>query len=103
MPACEPVNDTASTPRRWIAIAVSAIEMRSPAVSSMSISRAGGSGLTAEARVINSSVVFPIADTTTTTSWPPALVAQILSATAEILSGEATELPPYFWTMSMGP
>ncbi len=41
-PACEPVNDRASAPSEWIAIATSALEMRSPEVSSMSISRAGG-------------------------------------------------------------
>ena len=43
-PACEPVNDRAVKPRSEMAIATSAIEMRSPAVSSMSSSRAGGSG-----------------------------------------------------------
>ena len=41
-PACEPVNERASWPRSWIAIASTAMEMRSPAVSSMSSSRAGG-------------------------------------------------------------
>ena len=40
-PACDPVNDRASMPRLAIAIASSAIEIRSPAVSSMSSSRAG--------------------------------------------------------------
>ena len=45
-PAWMPVNDRASTPRLAIAIASSAIEMRSPAVSSMSSSRAGGIGET---------------------------------------------------------
>ena len=43
-PACEPVNDRASKPWLAIAIASSAIEIRSPAVSSMSSSRGGGSG-----------------------------------------------------------
>ena len=41
-PACEPVNDRASWPRFEIAIASTAIEIRSPAVSSMSSSAAGG-------------------------------------------------------------
>ena len=45
-PACWPVNDFASTPRLWMAIASSDIEIRSPAVSRMSISRCGGSGVT---------------------------------------------------------
>ena len=63
-PACEPVYERASYPRLWIAIASSAIEIRSPAVSSMSSSRPGGSGLTWLARSSSSSVVSPIAETT---------------------------------------
>ena len=70
-PACDPVNDRASMPRVAIAIASSAIEIRSPEVSSMSSSRPGGAGLTRLARSISSSVVSPIAETTTTT-WLPA-------------------------------
>ncbi len=46
MPACEPVNERACAPRDSMAIATRALEMRSPAVSSMSISRAGGAGET---------------------------------------------------------
>ena len=72
-PACEPVNDRALWPRCAIAIASSAIEIRSPAVSSMSSSRGGGSGVTCSARSSSSSVVSPIAETTTTTSWPALL------------------------------
>ena len=53
-----------------MAIASSAIEMRSPAVRSMSSSRPGGIGDTCSARSISSSVVSPMADTTTQTSWP---------------------------------
>src|SRR5664280_2790494 len=48
-PAWLPVNDRASSPRLAIAMASSAMEMRSPAVSSMSSSRPGGSGLTCSA------------------------------------------------------
>ena len=54
--------------RLAIAIATRAIEMRSPAVRSMSISRGGGMGLTCSARSSSSSVVSPIAETTTQTS-----------------------------------
>ena len=72
-PACEPVNDCALWPSWAIAIASSAIEIRSPAVSSMSSSRGGGSGVTCSARSRSSSVVSPIAETTTTTSWPALL------------------------------
>ena len=70
MPACDPVNDTAGSPRSMIAMHSSAIEMRSPDVSSMSISRAAGCCDTSWARRSRSSVVLPIADTTTTTSSP---------------------------------
>ena len=45
-PAWEPVNERALSPRLAMAIASSAIEIRSPEVSSMSSSLAGGSGLT---------------------------------------------------------
>ena len=76
-PAWLPVNDRASWPRLPMAIASSAIEMRSPAVSSMSSSRPAGSGETCSARSISSSVVSPIADTTTTTSLPAFLAATI--------------------------
>ena len=99
-PACDPVNERASRPRLAIAMASSAIEIRSPAVSSMSSSRAGGSGLTWLARSISSSVESPIADTTTTT-WSPALrVATIRCATRLMPSASATDEPPYFCTTS---
>ena len=67
-PACEPVNERAVQPRSAIAMATSAIEIRSPAVSSMSSSRAGGSGETCAARSRSSSVLSPMAETATTTS-----------------------------------
>src|SRR4051812_35185448 len=72
--------------------------MRSPAVSSMSSSRAGGSGETSLARSIRSSVVSPIAETTTTTLLPAFLVSTIRRATRLMLSASATEEPPYFCT-----
>ena len=97
-PACEPVNERARSPRLAMAMASRAIEMRSPAVSSMSSSRPGGSGLTWLARSISSSVVSPIADTTTTTSWPAFLVATIRCATRLMPSASATDDPPYFCT-----
>ena len=67
-PAWLPVNERTVVPRLAIAIATRAIEMRSPAVRSMSISRGGGMGLTCSARSSSSSVVSPIAETTTQTS-----------------------------------
>src|SRR6478672_5449701 len=81
-----------------MAMASSAIEMRSPAVSSMSNSRPPGTGTICSARSISSSVVSPIADTTTTTSLPARLVATMRSATRLIRSASATDEPPYFCT-----
>ena len=100
MPAWEPVNDLAVTPRSAMAMASSDIEMRSPAVSSMSISRGGGSGETLLASAIRSSVESPMADTTTTTSFPARREATTRSATRQILDASPTEVPPYFWTTS---
>ena len=97
-PAWLPVNDRASWPRLPTAIASSAIEIRSPAVSSMSSSRGGGIGETCSARSISSSVVSPIAETTTTTSWPARLASTIRWATRFTPSASATEEPPYFCT-----
>jgi hypothetical protein len=67
-PACDPVKERADRPSDWMAMASRAIEMRSPAVSSMSSSRPGGSGETCCARSSRSSVVSPMAETTTHTS-----------------------------------
>ena len=88
-PACEPVNDRAVKPRSEIAIATSAIEIRSPAVSSMSSSRAGGSGLTPSASSSSSSVLSPMAETATTTSWPAFFASTIRRATR--LTAEASD------------
>ena len=99
-PACEPVIETASAPNDAIAIATRALEIRSPAVRSMSISRSGGIGLTDVARSTSSSVVSPIAEHTTTTSFPAFLVATIRSATRRIRSADSREEPPYFCTTS---
>ena len=95
-PACEPVKERASCPKFEIAIASSAIEIRSPAVSNISSSRPPGIGVTAFAKSINSSVVSPIALTTTTTWLPSFLAATIRAATRFMPSASATEDPPYF-------
>src|SRR5215469_3715033 len=97
-PACDPVKERASRPRFAIAIASSAIEIRSPAVSSMSSSRPGGAGLTWFARSRSSSVVSPMADTTTTTRLPALRVATIRWATRLMPSASPTDDPPYFCT-----
>src|ERR1035438_3079178 len=75
--------------------------MRSPEVSSMSISRAGGNGLTCSARSSSSSVVSPMAETTTHTSWPALRVSTIRRATRLMLSAFVSEDPPYFWTTKL--
>ncbi len=95
-PAWDPVKDLASFPKFPIAIASRAIEIRSPAVSNISSSRPFGSGETWLARSISSSVVSPIAETTTTTWWPARLVATIRLATRFSPSASATDEPPYF-------
>ena len=59
-----------------------------------------GTGATCSASSISSSVVSPIAETTTTTSWPSRRVATIRSATRLIRSASATDEPPYFCTTS---
>ena len=100
MPAWLPVNERASKPIEWIAIASSAIEMRSPLESSMSSSRGAGIGATCAARSSSSSVVSPIALTATTTSCPARRVSTMRFATRLMLSASATEDPPYFWTIS---
>jgi len=98
MPACEPVNETASQPRSISAIEMSAIEIRSPDVSSMSCSRGCGSDETARASSSSRSVVSPIAETTTQTCAPDEAVSAMRPATRLIFSGSPTEVPPYFWT-----
>src|SRR5688572_28958984 len=87
-------------PMLLIAIASSDIEIRSPAVRRMSISRLGGNGLISAARSRRSSVVSPIAETTTTTSFPARLASAMRFATRLMPFASATELPPYFCTTS---
>ena len=70
--------------------------MRSPAESSMSSSRRSGLAETFLASVSRSSVVSPMAETTTTTSWPSCRVRMTRSATFRSFSTSATLLPPYF-------
>jgi hypothetical protein len=79
-----------------MAIESSAMEIRSPAVSSMSSSRRSGFGDTCLARPSSSSVVSPIAETTTTTSWPARRVSMTRSATFFMRVASATLEPPYF-------
>ena len=97
IPACEPVNDTASWPSALIAIDTSAIEIRSPEVSSMSISRGVRLGRRpAHASAISSSVVCPIAETTAHTRLPASAVRDDPARDALDLLGPGDGVPPYF-------
>ena len=99
IPACEPVNETAGTPSASTAMHSSAIEIRSPAVSSMSISRPPGALATSLASRTRSSVVFPIAETTAITSSPAAPgTGDVVGDGADPVRDRATDVPPNFWT-----
>ena len=96
MPAWPAVSETAGQPRARSAMASSVAETVSPVESRRSSSRGSGSGVTERASAISSSVVLPIAETTTTTPWFWARLAATRSATARIRSAPATDVPPYF-------
>ena len=72
----------------------------SPADNNISISRGVGFSESSLAKSINSSVLDPIAEGTTTTSYPSFLRSIILSATIfnELVS--ATLVPPNFCTIN---
>ena len=74
------------------------MEMRSPAVSTMSSSRRAGLPEICLASASSSSVVLPMAETTTQTRRPSFRVAAIRSATLRTFSTSATDEPPNFWT-----
>src|SRR5437764_12444326 len=103
IPACDPVSETASWPRSWIAIAQSAFEIRSPTERSMSYSRGCGCGETSCASLISSSVVSPIAERTPTTRWPASWAATSRRATSLIFCTSPTDVPPNFFTRRSTP
>src|SRR5688572_4921893 len=98
IPACCPVKEIEGTPSSATAMARSAVEMISPAWRSMSISRRSGWNVISRERLMRESVVFPMAETTTTTGRPSRLRAATLRATFFMCWDVATEEPPYFWT-----
>jgi hypothetical protein len=98
IPACAPVSETASRPRSKIAMERSAIEICSPAVRSMSSSRACGAGDTSFASSRSSSVVSPIAEATTHTCAPVRVASTARRATRRICADEPRDVPPYFCT-----
>ena len=73
----------------------------SPADKSISISLGDGVSESSPAKSINSSVLEPIAETTTTTSFPLSLHAIILFATVLSDSGFETLVPPNFCTIKL--
>jgi hypothetical protein len=77
-------------------IATSGAVIVSPLATSMSSSRAGGSGLTLRASAISRSVVCPIAETTATTCCPLLTVFAMRRLTRRIRAAVPTEVPPYF-------
>src|SRR5262245_61581386 len=104
-PTWSPVKDRALKPRVWRAMASGAMVTCPPVASSLSISRSPGTGAMRWARATSSSVVFPMADTTTTSRCPlprpsPLTVPATRRATFRIFSWSATDEPPYFCTIS---
>ena len=95
-PICAPVKLIAGTPRLSMAIAIRATLTCSPVERSMSISRAGGVSVISLARAINSSVVWPRAETTMRTCSPRLWAWIARRAAARILSESATLVPPNF-------
>ncbi len=100
MPTCAPVREIAGCPNSCNAILNRAMEICSPVESNISISRREGFDEISLANFTNPSVVFPIAETTTTTELPPCTVLRTRPATALMRSTDPTEDPPYFWTIS---
>ena len=100
IPACAPVKACAGTPNSLIAMDRRDIEIRSPAVRRMSISRSGALSVICAAVSRSSSVVSPIAETTTTSLCPAFRVSTMRFATRLIASTSDTDEPPYFCTMS---
>ncbi|MNX84249.1 hypothetical protein D3C86_1160410 [compost metagenome] len=96
IPACQPVRLTALTPSSMRAWASSAMETCSPVASSMSTSRGEGALEIWFMRPTRPSVVLPMAETATTTSWPSRRVWATRRATCRIRSTSATDEPPNF-------
>ena len=99
IPACLPVREIAGYPNDCKAILKRAIVCCSPVDISLSISLLSGFSVISFASFIRPSVVFPIADTTATTSLPSSFTFPRYLAISNIFSVVATELPPYLWTI----
>ena len=86
------------SPRVLLARVKAVLRQCQPAEAAPHLARRDGVALTFRARARSSSVVSPIAETTTTTSRPARFAAATRSATNPIRCTSATEDPPYFWT-----
>lgn len=95
-PACAPEMDSARTPRFRRVMANRAADSASPAARSLSISRRSGIRLKPSAESTSSSVLFPRADTTTTSDTPFQCSCATCSATEATCWSVVSELPPYF-------
>src|SRR6266550_4787948 len=102
MPACGPLNEIAEMPCACSAIERSVALWCSPVARRTSSSRSSGVSVIAAARLSSSSVVSPIADTTTTRSAPAARSRAIRRATRRIRSASASDEPPNFCTTRTG-
>ena len=101
IPACEPVKEKELYPKLFRCMDNKDIVILSPADKSMSISLGVGFSESSLARWINSSVLEPIAEGTTTTSLLSFLHSIILSATSFNEFVSATLVPPNFCTIKV--
>ena len=99
IPAWYPVKDIASYPKDWIAIASKDIDICSPVDKSISNSLLSGFVSISLAKSTSLFVVFPIAETTTTTSFPFSFSSITFFATDFIFSILPIDVPPYLWTI----
>ena len=100
IPAWPPLSDTAGWCRSCSAIAIRVALTISPVERSSASSRSSGGVATLWASSISSSVVSPMAETTTTIGRPDVAVRATRTAAARIRSAVASDEPPYFWTVS---
>ncbi len=99
-PASSPLNERAGQPSAERAIASSAADCCSPVASSLSSSRLSvADGAVALASPRRSSVVFPMAETTTAVLRPCRAKEAIRRPAARIRSGVPTDEPPNLSTM----
>src|SRR4030067_1253112 len=101
IPTCRPVNALEGYPMLFNAIARRAMVTRSPDERSRSISLSTGESVISCASAVSLSVSPLIADTTTPTSCPSSRVRATLRATFFMRSILPTDVPPYFWTISI--